>query len=272
MNPWAVNPSWQNFSSMYREAVTTEEARTGMERSRHLTASLYFGIAALQAFVNQKMRASLDGSKSEKEILDKLRKGKIIDHLAEWPIELLGKKLTFDTGTMDLFALFNDVRGDLTHPKTEGHDIYAKLETIDAQSVVDCVTEYIVRYSEAEGVNAPYWVFGWNYLNPRQGSHEIFLVNEQQFGFSLQALGLQRIAIDEWQNPRLGTFNDYLKVKNALRALHHCQPKAGPFPFMPVLCRRWWTQDHQSTCGGVTDQALENARKFAGGRRKISEK
>jgi hypothetical protein len=51
MNPWAVDPCWQNFSSLYREAVTAHEAKTGMERSHHLTASLYFGIAALEAFL-----------------------------------------------------------------------------------------------------------------------------------------------------------------------------------------------------------------------------
>jgi len=51
MNPWAVNPAWQNFSSLFREASTAREAKTGMERSHHLTASLYFGIAALEAFL-----------------------------------------------------------------------------------------------------------------------------------------------------------------------------------------------------------------------------
>jgi hypothetical protein len=66
MNPWAVNPAWQNFSSLFREAVTAVEARTGMERSHHLTASLYFGIAALEAFLNQKMRLHLHATKSDK--------------------------------------------------------------------------------------------------------------------------------------------------------------------------------------------------------------
>jgi hypothetical protein len=47
MSPWVVNPAWQNFSSMYREAVAAGEAKTGMERSHHLTAALYFGISAL---------------------------------------------------------------------------------------------------------------------------------------------------------------------------------------------------------------------------------
>ena len=49
MNPWIPYPPWQNFSSMFREAITAQEARTGMEKSHHLTASLYFGIAALRA-------------------------------------------------------------------------------------------------------------------------------------------------------------------------------------------------------------------------------
>ena len=54
MNPWAINPAWQNFSSLYREAVTASACETGMERSHHLTASLYFGIAAIEAFLNEK--------------------------------------------------------------------------------------------------------------------------------------------------------------------------------------------------------------------------
>jgi len=65
MNPWAVNPAWQNFSSLYREATTAQETKTDMERFHHLTASLYFGIAALEAFLNQKMRAHLKATNSE---------------------------------------------------------------------------------------------------------------------------------------------------------------------------------------------------------------
>jgi hypothetical protein len=59
---------------MFREAITAQEARTGMEKSHHLTASLYFGIAALEAFLNERMRAHMKG-KPEKEIFYKLRNG-----------------------------------------------------------------------------------------------------------------------------------------------------------------------------------------------------
>lgn len=262
MNPWATNPAWQNFSSLYREGITAQEARTGMERSHHLTASLYFGVAALQAFLNQKMRMHLEETKSEEEICEVLRKGKIIAKLKQWPLQLLGKELVLNPGTMDLITFFNEVRGDLTHPKTQGHDIYERLDFVEPSTVVDCVAEYIMRFCEAEGTRAPYWVFGWNYLNPRQGSYEIFLINEQQFCFSLQGLGFNVPPSDAWLNQHLGTYDGYLQVKHALASVLHCQRKAGPFPFMPILCRRWWTAEHQRTCGGVSGDALQMAKKI----------
>jgi hypothetical protein len=157
MNPWAINPAWQNFSSLYREATTAREAKTAMERSHHLTASLYFGIAALEAFLNQKMRGHLKPTKSEDEIFDFLRKGQILSKLRKWPTELLGKQLPLSEETFRLITDVNDIRGDLTHPKTHGHDIYAKLDTVDPNSVVDAVAasgEKCCRYDR------PYPVVG----------------------------------------------------------------------------------------------------------------
>jgi hypothetical protein len=267
MNPWAVNPAWQNFSSLYREAITAQGFKTGMERSHHLTASLYFGIAALEAFLNEKMRTHLKSTKSDEEIFDYLRKGQIISKLNKWPTELFGKGLALSDGTMELITLFNDVRGDLTHPKTHGQDIYAKLETIDPSSVVSAVAEYIVRYHEATGTRYPYWLFGWNYLNPRPDSYEIFIMNEQQFSFSLQALGFTVLAsahweAEAWRNRYLGSFEGYCSLRDALGKLGRCEPKFDRFPFRPILCRRWWTSEHQQSCGNVTQDALDTARKL----------
>jgi hypothetical protein len=243
MNPWATHPVWQNFSSLFREATVAEDAKTGMEKSHHLTASLYFGIAALEAFLNDKMRAHLAARKSEEEIFDVLRKGRIISKVKKWPSELLEKPLNLKDETLELITVFNDVRGDLTHPKTHGHDIYARLETVDPISVIDSVAEYIVRFHEAEGTRFPYWLFGWNYLNPRPESYEIILINDQQFCFSLQGLGFQVPAAEwgqseVWRNQYLGTFEGYTAVKQSLNSLNYCQPKSL-FPFAPILCRRW---------------------------------
>ena len=265
MNPWAVNPAWQNFSSLFREAAAASEAKTGMERSHHLTASLYFGVAALEAFLNQKMRAHLKSANTEEEIFNVLRKGQIIGKLKKWPEQLLGKPLNLNEGTLDLLTTFNDVRGDLTHPKTLGHDIYGKLETIDPGSVTDAVAEYIVKYHEAEGTRYPYWIFGWNYLNPRPNSYEIFIINDQQFSFSLQAIGFQVPAAahaeaEAWRDRYLGTFEGYMTIREALGKLERCEPKFDRFPFKPVLCRHWWSADHHRSCGHVTEDALNVAR------------
>jgi hypothetical protein len=265
-----VNPAWQNFSSMFREIVDAKEANTAMEKAHHVTAALYFGIAAFEAFLNGRMRLHLaQAGKSETEIFDLLRKGKIMTKLKKWPGELLGSPFPLSPGTLDLIGIFNDVRGDLTHPKTHGHDTYEQLARIDPDSVIDVIAEYIARFHEAEGTRFPYWLFGWNYLNPRPDSYEIILVNDQQFSFSMQNLGFQVpaadwAASDAWRNQFLGTFAGYTRVRDALRSLSHCELKQPMFPFQPKLCRRWWSADHQARCGHVTDAALKRVRGFGG--------
>jgi hypothetical protein len=263
-----ANPLWQNFSSMFREAITAQEVRTGMEKSHHLTAALYFGIAALEAFLNQKMRAHLTPTSSEKEIRKRLRDGKIKDKLKKWPEEIVRKPVLIERRTWSLIVFFNRVRGDLTHPKTHGQDIYDELEQrVKPTAIVASVAEYIVRYHEAEETRYPYWVFGWNYFNPGPDSYDFLPMNEQQFCFSLKALGFDAQVTDEWIDAYFRTFDGYEKIKQALDSSDRCEPKATPFPFKPTLCRRWWTPDHQRTCGHITDEALRHAHELDGRRK-----
>jgi len=268
MNPWSINPVWQNYSSLFREATTAQEAKTEIEKSHHLTASLYFGIAALEAFLNQKMHAHLSSSKTDDEIYKILKdERRFMKKLEKWPNELLNKSLTLKQGTLDLILFFNDVRNNLTHPKTHGHDIYQKLETVDPNSVINSVAEYIVRFHEAQGTIFPYWLFGWNYLNPRPNIHEIIIINDQQFSFSLVALGFQIPAAlypqaEEWRKRYMTNFEGYMKIKEVLCGLYRCEPKYDRFPFKPILCRRWWTAEHHRSCGNVTKGSLDNAHKF----------
>ena len=258
MNPWAINPVWQNFSSLIREATTSLEARTEMDRSHHLTASLYFGIAALEAFFNRLMRNHLSAANSEQEICEVLRKGHFVDKLKKWPTEILGKPLLLTDQTLNLIKLVNEIRGDLTHPKTRGHDVYEKLEGVDPKSVIDSVADCIVRFHDAQGTMYPYWLFGWNYLNPRKDSCEIVIITDQQFCFSLQALGFHAPVpayrrIETWPNHFLRGIDRYMAVKHALAAVDHCEPAFSEFPFRPRLCRRWWTVEHQRSCGRVIE-------------------
>ena len=135
---------------------------------------------------------------------------------------MLGKSLVLSDGTMDLITVFNAIRGDLTHPKTYGHDIYAKLETIDPSAVIGAVAEYIVCFHEAAATRYPYWIFGWNYLNPRPDSCEIIIINDQQFSFSLHALGCSVPAsahweAEAWRDRYLGNHEGYRAVRGRTR-------------------------------------------------------
>ncbi len=264
MNPWIVAPVWQNYSSMYREAITAKEATTGMERSHHLTSSLYFAISALEAFLNQKMRKHLSKTHDEKQIYDRLRRGKITDKLKKWPDELLGKPLDLRPDTMGMISLFNDVRGDLTHPKTTGHQTYRTLEQVDPDSVIDVVAEYIAQYHHARGDQFHYWLWGWNYINPTQNQHEIMIINEQQFVHSMRALGfnvdsMSPSASEAFQKRFMSGYAGWRELADGLYELDRCEPKFVAFPYQPKLCRHWWTKEHHRTCGHVTREALDEA-------------
>jgi hypothetical protein len=255
MNPWLVNPPWQNFSSMYRESIAAEEARSEVERRHHMTAGLYFGMASLEAFLNQKKRNFLAPRKPEDALLRALRYTSLMDKVRKWPSEIIGKPVQLAPAIDAQIENFNDLRASVTHAKTPGQEVYRTLESLTPTNLVDVITEYVVRYHEAEGTRYPYWVFGWNYLNPDNQGHEIILLNDQQFFSSLRAFGVQSqggFALDErWKNQVLGTHTGYLQIRDLLRARSKCEPKSSEFPFQPKLCRRWWTHDHQTTCGAL---------------------
>jgi hypothetical protein len=258
-----IEPIWQNYSSMYREAVTAQEAKTGMELSHHLTSSLYFAISALEAFLNSQMRKHLSATHTEKDIYDRLRRGKIVEKLKKWPEELLGKPMKLRNGTMDTISLFNDVRGDLTHPKTEGHSTYKTLEQVDPKSVIDVVAEYIAQYHEARGDQFHYWLWGWNYLNPRPDLHEIILLNSQQFFHSMRALGFNANSrsntSEAFQQRFMSGYAGWKELGEHLYTLDRCEPKHSLFPYQPKLCRLWWTKEHHRICGNVTREAIDAA-------------
>lgn len=255
MDLWTVNPPWQNFSSMYRESVSASEAKSEVERRHHLTAALYFGVAALEAFLNQKMRAFLSLSLPETEVMKELRNTRLLNKVDEWPERVTGKPLPLNHVTYARIKDFNNVRADLTHAKTRGHDEYTRLETIDPQDVVDTIAEYFVRFHQTQGSRFPYWIFGWNYLNPGSTAHEIIVLNDQQFCFSLRTFGVYIPSgygwEEQWKDQNLSTYEGYISIRNLLRCRTDCEPKYVRFPLQPKLCRRWWTPEHHASCGAI---------------------
>ncbi|HZW21571.1 hypothetical protein [Noviherbaspirillum sp.] len=254
MNLWLVNPPWQNFSSMYRESVSAAEAVSEVEERHHKTAALYFGIAALEAFLNQKMRTFLSPKMTEQEVLKELRYAKFMDKISKWPAKIIGCAPLLSVSLIDRIEEFNDVRAGLTHAKTRGHDVYSVLEALKPSDVVESIAEFIVKYHEAEATRFPYWVFGWNYLNPQIGGHEIILIHDQQFVFSLRALGAAQIPggygwEEQWKDKTLKSYDGYVGLRDFLLSRSACEPKYANFPLQPKLCRRWWEPEHQRSCG-----------------------
>ena len=264
---WVLEPTWQNFSSMYREAVCAQEATTGREISHHRMAALYFGIATLECFINRKMtRHDLLLDVDHNEIYKKLRNPKVglKEKLETWPEIITGNRLALKPETLPRILAINALRGQLTHLKNYWPEIFDDLGQTDPIEVVDLVAEYIIAFYRAKGELFPYWVWGWNYLNPSRDGYEIALLPYTQFFYSLKALGYRlesnaMYGIEAREQEILSSFEGYEKVADFLRNLDQCEPKWDRAPYQPKLCRRWWEPAHQQSCGSVSQAALERA-------------
>ena len=264
---WVLEPTWQNFSSMYREAVCAQEATTGMEISHHRMAALYFGIATLECFINREMtRFDMLRDVDHEDIHKKLRSSKISlkERLENWPKLITGKDLELRPETLPRIVAINALRGQLTHLKNYWSDIFDDLRRTDPMEVLDLVAEYIIAFYRVKGELFPYWVWGWNYLNPSRGGHEIALMPYTQFFHSLRSLGYPfksntMYGIEAREREILSSFEGYQQVATFLRSMDRCEPKWDLAPYQPKLCRRWWEPAHQQTCGGVTQAAIDRA-------------
>ncbi|MFK2902998.1 hypothetical protein ISP17_03415 [Dyella ginsengisoli] len=265
MNNWFVEPVWQNFSSMYREAVTSSAATTGMEIAHHRMAALYFGISAVESFLNMQMRDHLlSRGKTHDEVHKKLRRGQFMDKVKDWPTLIVGKDLDLRPTTLDRLFAVNALRGELTHQKNYWPESYEELSETDPMEVVDLVAEFIVVFHHAAGKHFPYWLWGWNYLNPMQDAHEIIMLNNGQFLHSLSALGymFSPSVAGRHEAKEAAIFLDYrtyADVAKFLGSLEACEPKFAAYPYQPKLCRRWWEPSHQRTCGNVSKEAIQRA-------------
>jgi hypothetical protein len=251
---------------MYRESVASGEVKTGMEKSHHLAAALYFGIASIEAYLNQQLRKYLVAKESDSDILKRLRYTRFMQKVREWPSEISGREVSIDEDLIKTLDLYNTLRGEVTHAKASGSEIYDPLLNISSDALVDNVARFIVHLHEARGDRYPYWVFGWNYLSPGRDVHEIMVISDQQFCFSLQAMGFDVPAAsypysDQWRDAYLTCIVGYKAIKNALDQFNGCEPKSDMYPYQPKLCRRWWATEHQQTCGDVSDEARERIRR-----------
>jgi hypothetical protein len=72
-----------------------------------MMAALYFGIAALEAFLNGQMRAHLQDAKSPEDVLRLLRRTEFRKKLEGWPTEITKQPLVAPAEALDLILLCN---------------------------------------------------------------------------------------------------------------------------------------------------------------------
>jgi hypothetical protein len=252
---WNVNPTWEHFSSMCQECHEAMAASNEFLKYHHIRTSLYFGIGAIEAFLNERMRNKLrlEGLDEDK-IVKKLRHSYFNDKLEKWPSELSDKKVEVPIEVIDLIRSYGSLRGEITHPKQRDHTIYKYLDEFDVSNMPSIVAEYIVRIHEGCGETFPYWLLRWNYIGMGTDYSWPSLINNQQFLYSLSAFGLRTPIpladpMKEWEIVNMSTVKGYQALYAWLARLQRCEPKDPRYPHKPRLCRKWWDREHQGGCG-----------------------
>jgi len=259
MNPWLINPPWQHFSSLFRESVSTKDEPNEFIRYHHLTSTLYFGIAFIEALLNRQYREILEiRGLPEDDIIKTLRDGSggFRKKFNSWPELICGRKIEISEQLIGLVIDINDIRSELTHPKTWGGETYEKLDIIDVGTFVDAVAEFAVALFSGRSFRYPYWIFGWNYVGPSGSGLSPMMINDQQFVHSLASLGLKANPFDAaasnaWRDAHMRDVQGYRRVKAILDAAPECEPIDPQFPYMPRLCKRWWDSNRiaaNTTC------------------------
>lgn len=189
---WNVNPAWEHFSSLVREAAEVKTARSDFHRYHHLRSALYFAIGSIEAFLNQRMREKMkqDGV-SEQHILTTLKGTRFQKKAREWPSQLVGKQVALPTQLLELLVEYNSLRGEVTHAKAEDHSIYLELDRLALfpEALQTATAEYFVRVLVAMGRPYWYWLHGCNFIGMNGSVHWPTLSNNQQFMMALRHIG-----------------------------------------------------------------------------------
>lgn len=256
MNPWLIYPTWQAFSSFFREVTIANEEKSDFLKYHHLTSSLYYAISFVEALLNEKYRLRLISlGKNEKDIIFILRRGASASNrnerrnfeqkFSDWPTLICNKEIKVSDDLKRTLVEFNEIRGNLTHPKSRGHDVYTRLENINLQQLFETLVEYAIMIFAGLEEEYPYWLFGWNYLNPSKVAIDPSRINNQEFVHSLAHFGFDIRSFDAgannaWRAASMTNFEGYRKVTQFLSQCRECEPLDPQFPFRPRLVKKWW--------------------------------
>jgi hypothetical protein len=246
---WNVNPTWNHFSSMCQEGFLAEHASNSFEKYHHLSSCLYFGIGAIEAFLNEQMRLKLSKGEDERQILKKLRSTGLADKVNTWPAELCDTEVDISPEVQQILEDYNELRGEVTHPKRRDHSVFAELDEARPGDLVRAVSYYQVAIYERRKNSFPYWLLGWNYVGMNNDPTFPCLLNNQQFRHSLCCLGYKVPAweyhqANAWEQENMTTRKGFNDLKALLDSnTLEIEPREPRFPIRPRLCKRWWDKE-----------------------------
>ena len=262
---WQADYAWHYSSSMFYETHLIGVAANEFIRYHHVRACLYFGVSAVEAFLNQEMRRHLkQRGATEDVIFKKVRYTKIDHKRQEWPSELCGCDVTLPAESEKVFTYSKGIRDEVTHPKREDHSIYLDLDAFDARALTEAVALTIVSIHEGLKRPFPYWVLGWNFVGLNgDAALPMEANNLNAFYPSLQRMFDLGPYDVRWDERNMTTVKQYRRLRKALDAYpHDIEPYVPRFPSKPRLTRRWW--DHEFIRADV--QAGQAAYEEEGGR------
>ncbi|MGL1862453.1 MAG: hypothetical protein OCC46_08030 [Pseudodesulfovibrio sp.] len=247
---WNVDPVWHHHSSMIQEVVLSMEATDDFTKYHHLRGCFYFGIGALEAFLNQQMRAKLTKDCfSEDEIFDILRWTNSFEKKCSWPSILCGKKTDIPQHHLEIIDNIRLLRDEVTHPKANDHWIYKSLDDVRPTKFVEAITSSIIYIYQELSTPFPYWLLGWNYVGMNGDIAYPSLSNNSMFTWSLANMKLGIPAGDEraqqWIQDYMTSIDGFNIIEEILDAYpDDMEPFRAIYRPTPRLTKRWWDRKY----------------------------
>ncbi|WP_155957845.1 hypothetical protein [Fodinicurvata sediminis] len=241
---WNVDDVWQTFSSTFQEMTLMHEADNEIIRYHHLSASLLFGGCAIETFLNKQLRACLEEKKSgETQIYKRLRYTSLHEKMEKWPSELYG--ICLPEHDVETISNALELRNEVVHRKRKDHSLYQELDDTDPVSFVHAVQHIIATTLGASGRAFHYWLLGWNYVGMNGDEAHPFLGSNQQFKYSLNAMGFRVPATDyyaakAWEAKNMQGLEAFKAMRKQIYDAAPIIEPRHPVFRSPRLCKRWW--------------------------------
>lgn len=244
---WNVDDVWQTFSSTYQEMAFALAANNSVASYHHLSASLLFGGCVVESFLNKQLRMRLEAEGvDEKKIFRRLRHTSLHEKMEKWPDEL--HQVTLPSEDIETIGQFLDLRNEVTHRKRRDHSLYTELDEADPAIFVKSVQRVLVVVYEGADRCFPYWLLGWNYVGMNGDEAHPALINNQQFKYSLNAMGFRVPAADyyaatEWEEKNMRGLKAFERLRDHIYSrAPDIEPRSPVFNQAPRLCKRWWDE------------------------------